>query len=106
MTRTSFRLRLPAAISEAAMERVRIGQAVKKDSASIARLFLISSDGLAEYIWSRVAEPGGRRDTPQRRDRSGPDGGGEPAGQGSRPAPHQPHLFRGDAVVLTRDSRP
>jgi GNAT superfamily N-acetyltransferase len=30
----------------------------KEDSAAIARLFLISSDGLAEYIWSRVAEPG------------------------------------------------
>lgn len=33
-------------------------QAVKKDSADIARLFLISSDGIAEYIWSKIAEPG------------------------------------------------
>ena len=40
------------------MERVRIRQAVKADSADIARLFLISSDGLAEYIWSQVTEPG------------------------------------------------
>ena len=30
----------------------------KEDSAAIARLFLISSDGLAEYIWSRQAEAG------------------------------------------------
>ena len=37
---------------------VEIRQAVKEDSADIARLFLISSDGLAEYIWSQVAEPG------------------------------------------------
>ena len=32
--------------------------AVKEDSADIARLFLISSDGLAKYIWSKIAEPG------------------------------------------------
>ena len=32
-------------------------QAVKEDSTDIARLFLISSDGLAEYIWSKVAGP-------------------------------------------------
>jgi GNAT superfamily N-acetyltransferase len=37
---------------------VRIRPAVKEDSADIARLFLVSSDGLAEYIWSQVAEPG------------------------------------------------
>ncbi len=37
---------------------VNIRPAVKDDSADIARLFLISSDGLAEYIWSEVAEPG------------------------------------------------
>ncbi len=37
---------------------VDIRQAVKEDSTDIARLFLISSDGLAEYIWSKVAEPG------------------------------------------------
>lgn len=34
-----------------------IRKAVKEDSADIARLFLISSDGLAEYIWSLIAEP-------------------------------------------------
>lgn len=37
---------------------VAIRPAVKEDSADIARLFLISSDGLAEYIWSHVAGPG------------------------------------------------
>ena len=30
----------------------------KDDAGDIARLFLISSDGLAAYIWSRLAEPG------------------------------------------------
>ena len=40
------------------MQQVNIRQAVKEDSVDIARLFLISSDGLAEYIWSQVAEPG------------------------------------------------
>ena len=39
------------------MRQVHIRPAVKKDSVDIARLFLISSDGLAEYIWSQVAEP-------------------------------------------------
>ena len=43
------------------MQQVHIRQAVKDDRADIARLFLISSDGLAEYIWSRVAEPGDLR---------------------------------------------
>ena len=33
-------------------------QAVKEDSTDIARLFLLSSDGLAEYIWSKIAERG------------------------------------------------
>ena len=37
---------------------INIRKAVKEDSTDIARLFLISSDGLAEYIWSKVAEPG------------------------------------------------
>jgi len=37
---------------------VDVRKARKDDSTDIARLFLISSDGLAEYIWSRVAEPG------------------------------------------------
>ncbi len=34
----------------------RLGR--REDSAAIAKLFLISSDGLAEYIWSHIAEPG------------------------------------------------
>ena len=34
-----------------------IRQAVKDDSMDIARLFLVASDGLAEYTWSKVAEP-------------------------------------------------
>ena len=37
---------------------IEIRKAVREDSPDIARLFLISSDGLAEYIWSKVAEPG------------------------------------------------
>lgn len=37
---------------------VKIRPAVREDSVDIAELFLISSDGLAEYIWSKVAEPG------------------------------------------------
>ncbi len=37
---------------------VEIRRAAKQDSADIARLFLISSDGLAEYIWSKIAGPG------------------------------------------------
>ncbi len=40
------------------MEEVRLRPAEKADSPAIARLFLISSDGLAEYIWSRIAGPG------------------------------------------------
>jgi GNAT superfamily N-acetyltransferase len=36
---------------------VKIRQAVMEDSSDIARLFLISSDGLAEYIGSLIAEP-------------------------------------------------
>ena len=30
----------------------------REDCKAIAELFLISSDGLAEYIWSGFAEPG------------------------------------------------
>ena len=40
------------------MPQVDIRQAEKEDSGEIAQLFLISSDGLAEYIWSQVTEPG------------------------------------------------
>lgn len=35
-----------------------IRQARYEDAAAIARLFLISSDGLARYIWSKSAAPG------------------------------------------------
>ena len=37
---------------------ITLRPAKRDDCADIARLFLISSDGLAEYIWSQVAEPG------------------------------------------------
>ena len=37
---------------------VRIREAARSDSRLIAELFLISSDGFAEYIWQQVAEPG------------------------------------------------
>ena len=37
---------------------VTIRPAVREDSAAIAELFLISSDGLAEYIWSGIDAPG------------------------------------------------
>lgn len=40
------------------MSGITIRPAERNDSGDIARLFLISSDGLAEYIWSRLAEPG------------------------------------------------
>lgn len=36
----------------------QVRRARKEDAAAIARLFLISSDGLAAYIWSRLAAPG------------------------------------------------
>ena len=38
--------------------KVEIRPAAKRDSADIAGLFLISSDGLAEYIWRKIAAPG------------------------------------------------
>ncbi len=40
------------------MDEVTFRPGRREDSAIIAKLFLISSDGLAEYIWSHVAEPG------------------------------------------------
>lgn len=40
------------------MTEAIIRSAHRDDSAAIAELFLISSDGLAEYIWGKVAEPG------------------------------------------------
>jgi len=36
----------------------QVRRAQKEDAAEIARLFLVSSDGLAAYIWSRLAQPG------------------------------------------------
>jgi ribosomal protein S18 acetylase RimI-like enzyme len=39
------------------MSEVTIRPGKREDSATIAQLFLISSDGLAEYIWSKIAEP-------------------------------------------------
>jgi ribosomal protein S18 acetylase RimI-like enzyme len=39
------------------MSEILIRPARREDAWAIARLFLISSDGLAEYIWERVAEP-------------------------------------------------
>lgn len=36
----------------------RIRPACKKDAGTIAALYRIASDGVADYIWSRLAEPG------------------------------------------------
>ena len=36
---------------------IDIRRAAREDSTDIARFFLISSEGLAEYIWSKVAGP-------------------------------------------------
>lgn len=44
--------------SEKTAPALRIRHARIEDAGEIARLFLISSDGLANYIWSRLAEPG------------------------------------------------
>lgn len=40
------------------MSALSIRPACQEDTRDIARLFLISSDGLAGYIWSRLAAPG------------------------------------------------
>jgi len=40
------------------MNAIAIRAARKSESPAIAELFLISSDGLAAYIWSRIAEAG------------------------------------------------
>ncbi len=37
---------------------ITIRQAAQEDCARIARLFMMASDGIAEYIWSRVEAPG------------------------------------------------
>ena len=36
---------------------ITLRQAVREDCARIARLYMIASDGVAEYIWSRVDDP-------------------------------------------------
>lgn len=40
------------------LERVKIRAARREDSRKIAELFSISSDGVADYMWSTLAEPG------------------------------------------------
>lgn len=40
------------------MPEVRFRPARKQDCADIARLYSISSDGVADYVWSTLAEPG------------------------------------------------
>lgn len=40
------------------LKATTVRHASREDAAEIARLFLISSDGLARYIWSRIARPG------------------------------------------------
>ncbi|MDX1384930.1 MAG: GNAT family N-acetyltransferase [Thermoanaerobaculia bacterium] len=40
------------------MSEVRYRAAEKADCAAIARLYSISSDGVADYIWTKLAEPG------------------------------------------------
>jgi len=38
--------------------RLRLVKAQKDDAALIARFYQMSSDGVADYIWSKLAEPG------------------------------------------------
>ena len=38
--------------------KVTLRQATRADCARIARLYMIASDGVAEYIWSRIRAPG------------------------------------------------
>jgi len=40
------------------MQGTTFRPAAKADSRTIARLYSISSDGVADYIWTRLAEPG------------------------------------------------
>ncbi len=40
------------------MTEVTIRSGRPQDSATIAQLYLIASDGLVEYVWSLIAEPG------------------------------------------------
>ena len=45
-------------LTRPAAPALRVRTAGREDAAAIARLFLISSDGLARYIWGRLAAPG------------------------------------------------
>ena len=45
-------------LTRPAAQALRVRPALRDDAAEIARLFLISSDGLARYIWGRLAAPG------------------------------------------------
>ena len=38
--------------------KITLRQATREDCERIARLYMIASDGLAEYIWSRIHSPG------------------------------------------------
>lgn len=49
---------MTAAMGNMLAPPLRLRRAVRQDAAEIANLFLISSDGLASYIWSRLAGPG------------------------------------------------
>jgi len=40
------------------VERIQFRPARREDSRTIAELYRLSSDGVADYIWSRLAEPG------------------------------------------------
>jgi ribosomal protein S18 acetylase RimI-like enzyme len=40
------------------VSNVSVRPARKEDCATIAKLYSISSDGIADYIWSKLAEPG------------------------------------------------
>ena len=51
---------LPSDIPATGPADVHIRSARKDDSAAIAALFRISSDGLADYIWSRMDDGSGR----------------------------------------------
>lgn len=45
-------------VAKSAGTPVQVRWARREEAGEIARLFLISSDGLASYIWGRLAQPG------------------------------------------------
>ena len=59
------------------MTDVIIRPARREDAGTIAALYRISSDGVADYIWSRLAEPGEAL-------RGGDQAGGQPQRQGAQ----------------------